>query len=621
MEATQTTQITPPTHVTDTRRAHRRRWVVAAALLLVLLLLMLASLGSTGTPGAAPGQGTADDVSRQSGTTAGTTTPDEDALDAADDSGDFSEVDLVDSDGGGSDPGDADFDPVGDGDPVDPCVDHVAGDGALLVVPDPVVLPDSDMDDQLHIRNCSGASVEWTASTKPSVTLGAAGGTLAPGEVTPLAFTIQKDQWEPGAIDFKIKVSEPGFNEYIDVHAYRPLVGADMVASTDISVGPHIGGCADQCISKALITRAITTPDVSLEVGTTVKAKVRVYLSKNAPVEGPGGNPKFPGVPPKATSPDSAMSWTTPLSNLQPATKYFIIVKATDVDGDTAYRSGSFRTITPHEGPDELAPADYEPGCASQCITKAVVTPGEGLAPSHLSVRTHTPAKLQLYISRGAPIWDGEVPHFADVDGARNSGDALVESWETDLTGLDPSTTWHGIVRATDANGHKAYAVGSFVTDGVDVRITLHKVHLTQDGDSQSWNRGEVRFAWGVGEDTVGITGEYKLDPGSERGFGDHSTYVVHDANELPTVYVTAYERDPDGLVEFCSAGDGPRDTPGSDKKCDVKWNVATSDALDVGDLDDLDDCDGTPCQVLYSEDLGDDYPEFWALVSYEVLG
>jgi hypothetical protein len=95
----------------------------------------------------------------------------------------------------------------------------------------------------------------------------------------------------------------------------------------------------------------------------------------------------------------------------------------------------------------------------------------------------------------------------------------------------------------------------------------------------------------------------------------------VHDADDLPTVRVAAYERDADGLVEFCSAGDGIQDTPGYNGGCDVKWNVAASGALDVRDLDDLDDCDGTPCLVLHSEDLDSDHAEFWAIVRYEVLG
>ena len=48
----------------------------------------------------------------------------------------------------------------------------------------------------------------------------------------------------PGAIDFKIKVSEPGHNHYVDVHAYRPLTGADLVGDLGLSGGEGAGGCA-----------------------------------------------------------------------------------------------------------------------------------------------------------------------------------------------------------------------------------------------------------------------------------------------------------------------------------------------------------------------------------------
>ena len=164
-------------------------------------------------------------------------------------------------------------------------------------------------------------------------------------------------------------------------------------------------------------------------------AKVRVYLSKNPPVINPAGNPVFPGKPPKAMSPGSVQSWTTPLSNLEPATKYFIIVKATDVDGDAAYRSGSFRTVTPIDGPDQIAPQDLEPGCANQCITKAVITPGDGLAPAHLSVKTHTPARFQLALSTWDVFYEDGVPMFGNNAASKESGLEYKEGWEVDIDG------------------------------------------------------------------------------------------------------------------------------------------------------------------------------------------
>ncbi|MEQ1788707.1 MAG: hypothetical protein ABL966_16770, partial [Acidimicrobiales bacterium] len=517
------------------------------------------------------------------------------------------------------------------GEPVDPCAALPAGSGHLLVVPDPLVLPSGDLEDVLHVRNCGTDAVDWTAATKPTVTLAASAGTLAPGEVSTLGFAIQADGWDPGAIDFKIKLSEPGHSQYVDVHAYRPLVGADVVASTELSAGPGVGGCSDQCITKALLVRAMTTPDVGLDVATTVPARIRVYLSTQAPGEDQDGNPVFPGVPAKATSPVGVQAWTASLANLQASTKYFIIVKATDADGETAYRSGSFRTITPYEAPSGgLAPQDLEPGCANFCITKAVVTPGEGLDPSHLSVRSHTPARFQLFIGEQAPVYAGGVPSFSPTHMARNNGDAYAKAWELDIEGLEPGTTFYGIVRATDANGKRHYAVGSFTTDRVDVLITIHRVHVSHDGDDGKYNRGELRFAWGVGDDTVGIRDEEKLHTGSNVGFGNHTSYTVHNAGDpIPTVYVSAGERDADGLAEFCTMGIGAHQEAFYSASCDTKWNVAASEPLRVDQIADLDDCSSLgiegewgdePCALLVSEDHGDDYPKFWAVVSYTVL-
>jgi hypothetical protein len=412
------------------------------------------------------------------------------------------------------------------------------------------------------------------------------------------------------------------------VHAFRPLTGADLVASNDLSGGPGVGGCKLQCITKAAISTGWSSPDVGLDVATTVPTKVKVYLSTNPPIADPDGNPTF-GTAPKKSSFIFAETWKTSLTGLAADTKYFIIVKATDEDGDAAFRHGSFRTITPVQMPGGLALGGPEPGCANDCITKAVVTPGDGLDPAHLSVKSHTPARFQLYLSRQEPVVENGVPTFNDVDHARNSGDAYKEAWELDISGLEPSTTWHGILRATDANGHKDYAVGHFATDGVDVLIAIHKVHLTQDGDGGKYNRGEVRFAWGVGDDTVGTRGEDKMHAGTEIGFGDHSTYTVHDAKDtLPTVYVSASERDADGLVEFCTQGTGVSQEPGSNGSCDSKWNVA-SGTIDFDDIEDLHDCASVgiegdwadePCMVIHSEDLSDDYPEFWAVVSFTIV-
>jgi hypothetical protein len=321
---------------------------------------------------------------------------------------------------------------------------------------------------------------------------------------------------------------------------------------------------------------------------------------------------------------------TTSLSNLQAATKYFIIVRATDDKGDTAYRSGSFRTITPVGGPTQLAGGDPEPGCAAGCITKAVATPGESLDPAKVEVRTHTPAQIQLMLSTDAPTYVDGSPTVAKKDVWHTSGIDYIHAWDFTVTGLQPATRYHGIVVAIDANGHRHHAVGELTTDGVDLLVTMHSVHITKDGDDGKHNRGEIQLAWGVGEDTRAVRGEDKIHAGSTVSFGrNESSYVLRGAKgTIPTVYLSAAERDNDLIGEFCSAGTGVFREPAYIKGCDRKWNVAASPTLRVADLGHLQTCaelgvhDGfedDPCVRIVSEDLSGDYAHFWAVVSFKV--
>lgn len=601
----------------------RRRRAVVVLLLLLLLALTFASLGSGPWEPAAPQRSTAGSAE---GPRPGTAAAAEAAREQAEEPVEF-DIDLVDGDADPGDPGAADFDETGAG--ADPCAEHDPADGSLLVAPDPLVLPSGEMDGELQVRNCGPDEVAWSAASKPSVTLATEGGTLAPGEVFPVELTIDGSQWEPGAIELKVRVSEGELlhSTYVDVFAFRPLVGADAVATDQISAGEGAGGCSLQCITKAKLSTGYSSPDVGLDVATTVPAKVRVSVSKQAPVIDQDGDPSFPGTPAKATSPNGVQSWKTSLTGLQPTTKYFIIVQATDADGDIAYRHGTFRTVTPAQQDGGFTMGGEEPGCAFQCITRATVTPGDGSDPAEVVVRTHTPATFEVMLSTEPPtIQDGR-PAFDAKDVWNTSGLDLGEAWDHEVTGLQPATTYYGIITARDANGKRSYATGRFTTDGVDVVITLHHVQVVGDGDDGKLNRGELSFAWGVGEDTTGLRGERKMHSGERTSFADHErTYTVHDAaGELPDVRAVAFERDADGLAEGCYGGFGAMQEPGSNGGCDWKWNVATSPAVRAGDLARLPDCEAMGledsgadgCLRIESEDLGGDFPSFWAIVSF----
>ena len=639
---------------------HRRRAVVAISILVLVALALAALLGagggsareqarrqaagsqaitqSSGAGGAPDLSASGASVAAGAGTTGGPTagrptggvsaTDDagEDALDAEDDSAGYPEdganVGTPSGDQGGG--GDVDLDPVpGTG----ACAGLGVGGASLLVTPDPAVLPAGTMHSSLSVTNCAASNVAWTAATVPSVTLGSKNGSLTGGSTAKVGFAIDSGAYEPGAVDFKIKVSEPGHNHYVDVHAFRPAFGQDMVAGNgQLSAGEDAGGCANQCIVKAWLTPNLSTPNLKLEVKTHTAATIRMWVAKQMP----NGL-----VIPNAASPAGATAWTTNVAPLQPATKYYLLLKATDANGKTSTRSTSLTTITPYENPGGLANPGGPAGCAVQCITTAKLTPGADFSSKSLEVKSNTPARLQAMASTNAPTYSQGVPSFAKADSSALSGLEYITTWKTALTKLAGGTKYHVIVRATDAKNNDAYRVGTFTTPPEpthDVVITFHSIRVTHDGDSSWKNRGELSFAWGVGDTKVGSLGEDKMsDPATVNIPRGKSAYVVNKAKGfLPTVYVSASERDADGLVEFCAMGSGVPHEYGSNGDCDAKWNVASSGIVSVDGIASMPRCTAfglsevwkdTACMQLETVSHGDDYARFTAIVAFNISG
>jgi hypothetical protein len=578
----------------------------------------------------------------------GNSEPDEDALDDADNSGDVPEPEVGDGQSGGDDDQgddeqgddgdvdvDVDLDPDDDAEPQDatPC-DLLEQDGSSLVAwPDPIVLDDGHYDGTVNITNCSDGDVDWTAKTKPSVALATAGANILPGETAELDFTVDKDSWGPGAIDLKIKVSEPGHNHYVDVHGYRPLTGADLVGDLDLTAGEGTGGCALQCIVSAVLQPNFSTPNLGLDITTNTPARIRTYVSTEAPDE-EDDHPVFPGVDPMDMSPAGVTNHLAHLSPLEAGTKYYIIVSATDQFEHTAYRSGSFVTITPYENPDGFDFGGPEPGCANECITKALLTPGDHTS-RHLDVESHTPSQFQVFVSTEPPSVDENGwPSFAETVVWENSGLEFETTWEVDLTGLQPDTTYYIIVQATDANGNVDRRAGEFHTPQApefDVTFEVLNIHVDHDGDSVG--RGELAFGWRVGDEQAGHRGEDKLSDGDNVHFSNSQTFfTAHGITDwLPTVYIGATERDADGLIEFCSAGTGTSTDHGSNGGCDTVWSVSSSGLVTLGSLDSYPTCNEVGfdwanaeqrCLTITTAGLAPGgYPEFTAYVGVTVSG
>jgi hypothetical protein len=125
-------------------------------------------------------------------------------------------------------------------------------------------------------------------------------------------------------------------------------------------------------------------------------------------------------------------------------------------------------TTTGHGGPSSLSAG---PGCEYQCITKGVAYPrGFG---AELVVATSVPAQIYL-----AVVTEGE-EYFAATT---SPGMTSELTWALD--DLEPGTTYHAMVGATDAHGHTSHAWGTFTT------LSERRVHVEV---------GDVEVAGGPG--------------------------------------------------------------------------------------------------------------------------
>ena len=527
--------------------------------------------------------------------------------------------------------------------PKNPCAGVNAADAdKLIVAPDPLYLKSGATKGSLMIYNCGQQDIHWTALTKPWVSLADAAGVLAGKHEHQLGFTVDTSGLPGGAYTFKIKVSQPGHNVYVDVHGTK-LGGFAAAPSPAPSVGGLTNGgptgCAAQCIVKAWLTPIHGTPNVSLEVKTTTPAKLAALVDTTAPVKNGQDHPVF-GDPDVSVHSGGAYlkKWTVTLKPLQPATKYHIVVWAGDANGGTSFRSGTLTTIKPITGLSAGQPG----GCASNCVKSALLTPKPGLPGADVTVTTHVPTKLRLYADDNLPHKNvaGE-PYFPGASPVASTGGAYKTQWSASLT-LKHDTTYHVILKATDEQGRSQFHTGKLTTppapkaDVGDVLVTFHKIHVSNDADDTFLNRtGELRFRFEVsGQRQSQLdTGERKVRSPEWVSLGDGDrgagrSVVIEDAPDTLPIRVQGLERD-GNKPGFCTVGSPMYDeTSGriSIPKCyDMEWNTAagTVDLAELADGGALPPCYGfagiTGDVCLLLKATGDD-PTFDVYVTIDFL-
>ena len=267
--------------------------------------------------------------------------------------------------------------------------------------------------------------------------------------------------------------------------------------STSAAEGPvegAAGGCALQCIEKALVTT--TTTKAKVVIQTAVPAKVVVTarrLSSSGRIDGPVI---------KAVGPTLIRSRTLFLYSLQPERTYRIIVSATDAAEHTATQSGKFKTrhvqTTGLPGAGGLSSGL---GCSAKCITKAVPV-HIGPTAAMFDVATDAPARITVITSLAGT---GSIVSIA-------TSRTRTQSYRTTASPLHPGTRYDLRVRATDANGHTESHEFSFRTVERKAQVTFWKIQVIEDGDSVG--QGELSFGYWLGGNEIQRDGYRKFSSG-----------------------------------------------------------------------------------------------------------
>src|SRR5262245_30862376 len=267
-------------------------------------------------------------------------------------------------------------------------------------------------------------------------------------------------------------------------------------------------GCSVQCVSKAAVT--VTATSAKVELATTVPANLKVTVGKQQ--SGNGGG--FVANRAKTVLVSASSSHRTAyFLELEPDTTYAIVVKATDLQGRSSSRSGTFKTL-PIKTTGVAKPGGIASnvGCSDQCIEKALVSQQKPDAErARIDVATTAPAKIRIDVSRDKPVETAGGPAQFDIVSSQQTT-GFVRAWAPVVGGLGYGTRYYVVVRAKDTNGHVSFRQGSFRTVSATATVTLHRIKVLNDGDKVG--KGELFFSLFVNDDFLWGTGLRKLSSG-----------------------------------------------------------------------------------------------------------
>lgn len=292
-------------------------------------------------------------------------------------------------------------------------------------------------------------------------------------------------------------------------------------------------GCSVHCIVKALVTPTASYANIAIE--TSVPTNVQVIAFRAA---GPGADATF-------HSSILATQRSVFLPGLKPDTTYQIYVKATDAQGRSEARQGSFKTRKVETAVDTgIGNIKSNVGCSIQCVRKALFTHVGGTEAT-IEVETNEPAKLQVMLSPDTPIEESWGLRFSFIERSVSS-QGLVTKWTGQLGPLRPGTKYHVIVSGTDAQGRSSYQKGTVRMDDRKVRIALLKIKVIDDADKGA-NRGEIMFEHWIGDRVFSGPDFHKI--------GSGATVDVRSSDGRPGVLAVLVANGSDPMFEMGTLG------------------------------------------------------------------